>query len=718
MKKIAVKAGGAILALAAAASLLAGFAAVLSLRQLPPVDALRDYRPDVPLRIYTSDNVQIGEFGSEHREFIPFEQIPPRMVQALLAAEDDHFYQHEGVDIPGLFRAALANLGQGYAQGASTITMQVARNFYLSREKTLARKWYEMLLAWRIDQSLPKDRILELYMNQVYLGEHAYGFGSAAHAYFGKPLAALSLAESAILAGLPKAPSTMNPVANLPRAKRRQEYVLGRMLALGMISQDDYRAARAERLAISGETPGSFAGHAEYVAELARQLARERFGDEAYTRGLNVYTTVSSVRQTLAHDAVSGGLQRYARRHRKAVPELAQGPQAALVSLDASTGAIEAMVGGADFGTSRFNHATQALRQPGSTFKPFVYAAALERGVSPGTVINDTPLANSSRWQPTNDDGRFVGPVTVRQALAESRNLPAIRTLQAIGIPYAVEFASRFGFSPRRLPRYLPLALGTGTTSPLRLAAAYGVFANGGQRVEPYLIERITDSEGNVLFEASHTSANGAAAPTRVISARNAFVMDSLLRSVVDEGTGAGVRRYLRRDDVAGKTGTTNEVMDGWFAGYAGGVVTVAWMGYDDNRSLGEHEFGATTALPVWAAYMEGRLAGVPEAQPDAPAGLVRANNDWVYAEYADGSRGIASLGFPLPPADAPVTPAADPVVAPVASNAASPATPATPASPATSPAPPAAGTQLPATAMPAPAAVAAPGVSISRDGL
>ncbi|BDB28071.1 PBP1A family penicillin-binding protein [Cupriavidus sp. P-10] len=715
MKKIAVKAGGAVLALAAAGSLLAGFATVMSLRQLPPVDALRDYRPDVPLRIYTSDNVQIGEFGSEHREFIPFEQIPPRMVQALLAAEDDQFYEHEGVDIPGLFRAALANFGQGYAQGASTITMQVARNFYLSREKTLARKWYEMLLAWRIDQSLPKDRILELYMNQVYLGEHAYGFGSAAHAYFGKPLGALSLAESAMLAGLPKAPSTMNPVVNLPRAKRRQEYVLGRMLALGMISQDDYRAARAERLAISGETPGSFGGHAEYVAELARQLARERFGDEAYTRGLNIYTTVSSVRQTLAYDAVTGGLQRYARRHRKAAPTLAQGPQAALVSLDSNTGAIEAMVGGADFAASRFNHATQALRQPGSTFKPFVYAAALERGVSPGTVINDAPLANSSRWQPSNDDGRFIGPVTVRQALAESRNLPAIRTLQAIGIPYVVEFASRFGFSPKRLPRYLPLALGTGTTSPLRLAAAYGVFANGGQRVEPYLIERITDNEGNVLFEAAHTGADGAAAPTRVISARNAFVMDSLLRSVVDEGTGAGVRRYLRRDDVAGKTGTTNEAMDGWFAGYAGGVVTVAWMGYDDNRSLGEHEFGATTALPVWAAYMEGRLAGVPEADPDAPAGVVRAGNDWIYAEYADGSRGIASLGFP-PPADPQVAPAADPVAAPVASN------PAIPTAPAAVPsaAPSAAAKQLPgnATGVPAPATVAAPAVSASRDGL
>ncbi|AMR81650.1 penicillin-binding protein 1A [Cupriavidus nantongensis] len=686
MKKIAVKAGGAALALAAAGALLAGFAAVVSLRQLPPVDALRDYRPDVPLRIYTSDNVQIGEFGSEHREFIPFEQIPRQMVQALLAAEDDQFYQHQGIDIPGVFRAALANLGQGYAQGASTITMQVARAFYLSREKTLARKWYEMLLAWRIDHALPKDRILELYMNQVYLGEHAYGFGSAAHAYFGKPLASLSLAETAMLAGLPKAPSAVNPVVNFARAKRRQEYVLGRMLALGMISQDDYRAARAARLAISDDSPGSFAGHAEYVAELARQLARERFGDDAYTRGLNVYTTVSSVRQTLAYDAVHGGLERYARRHRKFVKDLSQGPQAALVSLDTGTGAIEAMVGGADFAASRFNHATQALRQPGSTFKPFIYAAALERGVSPGTLINDAPLPAGSRWQPANDDGRFVGPISVRQALAESRNLPAIRTLQAIGIPYAVEFASRFGFSPRRLPRYLPLALGTGTTSPLRLAAAYGVFANGGHRVEPYLIERITDSDGNVLFSAAQ-DAEERPAPPPVISARNAFVMDSLLRSVVDTGTGIGVRRYLRRDDVAGKTGTTNDSVDGWFAGYGGGVITVAWMGYDDNRSLGEHEFGATTALPVWAAYMEGRLAGVPEAGVQAPAGLVQAGGDWIYAENADGSQGIATIGFP-PPAP-PAAPASQPLTDPVASNLdgtsqASPAAPAAPATPAT----------------------------------
>ena len=642
MKKFAVKAGGAALALAAAGVLLAGFAAVVSLRQLPPVDALREYRPDVPLRIFTSDNVQIGEFGSEHREFIPFEKMPRQMTQALLAAEDDQFYEHDGIDIPGIFRAALANLGRGYAQGASTITMQVARNFYLSREKTLSRKWYEILLAWKIDHTLSKDRILEVYMNQVYLGEHAYGFGSAAHAYFGKPLDALSLAETAMLAGLPKAPSTMNPVANFTRAKRRQEYVLGRMLALGMISQDQYREARSARLEIAPDSAGQFAGHAEYVAELARQLARDRFGDEAYTRGLNVYTTVSSVRQTMAYDAVRRGLDGYGRRHRIAGPD--GGPQAALVSLDGDTGAIEALVGGADFSTSRFNHATQALRQPGSNFKPFIYAAALERGMSPGTLINDAPLDNGSRWQPSNDDGRFLGAVTVRQALAESRNLPAIRTLQAIGIPYAVEFASRFGFSPRRLPRFLPLALGAGSTSPLRLAAAYSVFANHGHRVEPYLISRITDSDGTVLF-----AADAEAQPPRVISERNAFVMDSLLRSVVDDGTGAGVRRYLHREDIAGKTGTTNDAADGWFAGYAGNVVTVAWMGFDDNHSLGAHEFGATTALPMWASYMEGRLAGVPTAGAAPPSGVVRSTGDWMYAEYAEG-KGIASLGFPAPP--------------------------------------------------------------------
>ncbi len=481
-------------------------------------------------------------------------------------------------------------------------------------------------------------------MNQVYLGEHAYGFGSAAQTYFGKPLAQLSLAETAMLAGLPKAPSTMNPIVNLPRAKRRQEYVLGRMLALGMITQDQYRDARNAQLVVSRETNGHFDGHAEYVAELARQLAHDRFGDDAYTRGINVYTTVSSMHQTLAYDAVQAGIERYGKRHGSAKAAVAL-PQAALVSLDARTGAIEAMVGGTDFGVNRFNHATQAQRQPGSTFKPFVYSAALERGISPGTLINDAPLDNSPRWQPSNDDNRFVGPITVRQALAESRNLPAIRTLQAIGIPYAIDFAGKFGFSTKRLPPYLPMALGTGTTSPLRLAAAYGVFANQGHRIEPYLIDKITDGDGNVLFAADTSE------PPRVISERNAFVMNSLLQSVVDEGTGNGVKRYLRREDVAGKTGTTNDAVDGWFAGYAGQVVTVAWMGYDDNRSLGRHEFGATTALPIWAAYMESRLVGVPDADVAAPPQLARLNNDWAYAENTDGTHGIASLGFPPPPA-------------------------------------------------------------------
>ena len=643
MKRVVVKAASVTLALAAASTLLVGFAAVVSLRQLPAVDALRDYRPDLPLRIYTSDNVLIGEFGNEHREFVPLERMPKQMSNALLAAEDDQFYQHAGVDVPGIFRAALANIGEGYAQGASTITMQVARNFYLSREKTLARKWYEILLAWKIDHSLPKDRILELYMNQVYLGEHAYGFGSAAQTYFGKPLEALSLAETAMLAGLPKAPSTMNPVVNFPRARLRQQYVLGRMQALGMISHDQYQAARSERLQVAGSNGGHFGGHAEYVAELARQLAYDRFGEAAYTRGLNVYTTVSSVRQSLAYEAVHAGLDQYGKRHGNA-----RGQQAALVSLDSRSGAIEALIGGADFATSRFNHATQALRQPGSTFKPFIYSAALERGVSATTLINDAPLDASSRWQPGNDDGRFLGAVSVRQALAQSRNLPAIRTLQAIGIPYAVDYAGKFGFSEQRLPRYLPMALGTGTTTPLRLAAAYGVFASEGYRTEPYLIERISDGAGNVLF-----TADSEPQPHRVIPERNAYVMNSLLRSVVTSGTGAGLERYLRRADVAGKTGTTNDSVDGWFAGYASGIVTVAWMGFDDNRSLGRHEFGATTALPIWASYMEGRLAGQPEAEFVAPKNLVRNGDDWVYPEYADGSHGIAALGFPSPPADA-----------------------------------------------------------------
>jgi len=649
MKNLAVKAAGVTAALAAAGVLLAGFAAVISLRQLPSVEALRDYRPQVPLRVFTRDDVLIGEFGTEHREFIPIERMPKLMSDALLAAEDDQFYNHVGVDIPGLIRAALANIGEGYAQGASTITMQVARNFYLSREKTLSRKWYEILLAFEIDRSLPKERILELYMNQVYLGEHAYGFGSAAQTYFGKPLAQLSLAQTAMLAGLPKAPSTMNPVVNLPRAKRRQEYVLGRMLALGMITQDQYREARNARIVVSRDTNGRFDGHAEYVAELARQLAHDRFGDEAYTRGINVYTTVSLMHQVQAFDAVQAGIDRYGKRHGSAKGAVAL-PQAALVSLDARTGAIEAMVGGTDFDANRFNHATQAQRQPGSTFKPFIYSAALERGISPGTLINDAPLDNSPRWQPSNDDGRFVGPISVRQALAESRNLPAIRTLQAIGIPYAIDFAGKFGFSTKRLPPYLQMALGTGTTSPLRLAAAYGVFANQGHRIEPYLIEKITDGDGNVLFAADTSE------PPRVISERNAFVMNSLLQSVVDEGTGNGVKRYLRRDDVAGKTGTTNDAVDGWFAGYAGQVVTVAWMGFDDNRSLGRHEFGATTALPIWAAYMEGRLAGVPDTEFRAPPQLARLNNDWAYAENADGTHGIAALGFP-PPAAADIAP-------------------------------------------------------------
>ena len=415
------------------------------------------------------------------------------------------------------------------------------------------------------------------------------------------------------------------------------------MLALGMISPDEFNRAKAERVAVTDGAGGRFGSHAEYVAELARQLAYERFGDAAYTRGINVYTTVSSVRQTLAYDAVQAGLQGYARRHGGKGPA----PQAALVSLDARTGAIEAMVGGSDFTVSRFNHATQAQRQPGSTFKPFIYSAALERGVSPATLINDAPLDTASGWQPGNDDGRFLGPITVRRALAESRNLPAIRTLQTIGIPYAVDYAGKFGFSPTRLPRYLPLALGTGETTPLRLAAAYAVFANTGFRVEPYLIARITDGDGKVLFAADRDQP----APQRVIPARNAFVMDSLLHSVVDSGTGNAVRRYLRRGDVAGKTGTTNDAMDGWFAGYAADIATVAWMGFDDNRSQATTSSApprrCRSGPPTW------RPPGLPESAPPAPSDVVRNGGDWIYAENADGSHGVAAIGLPPPQPDA-----------------------------------------------------------------
>jgi penicillin-binding protein 1A len=705
--------------------------------------AVTDYRPKIPLRVYSADNVLIGEFGLERRDFVPIAKIPPLMKAAVLAIEDARFYEHSGIDwirALGAAKANLAALGGGYRQGGSTITMQVARNFFLSRDKTLPRKLTEVALAYKIEQALSKDQILEVYMNQIYLGQRAYGFASAARSYFGKPLDALSLAETAMLAGLPQNPSRHNPVANPERAGERQRAVLKRMLALGWISEAQYRRALAEPLRVRQGGGGPGAG-AEYVAELARQAAHARFGQAAYEHGYTVTTSIIAAEQTAAFDAVRRNAIAYDRRHgyrgpearialpkaqqereeaiaealRKrptvsgftpavvlaaspgrvrvatrdgetveikgaglafAAPALAPAAKArirlapgavvriarsgggagkagwaitqlpqvasAFVAIDARTGLVRAMVGGFDYQLQKLNHVTQAWRQPGSSIKPFVYSAALERGFFPGTTILDEPLDFSSEkayanWSPRNDDGLFEGPVTIRHALTHSRNVPTVRMLRALDVEYAREHLGRFGFDPARHPGNLTLGLGTGAVTPLQLAGAYAVLANGGYRVEPSLGMTIRDRGGKVLFES------GRARPreddkeaTRVLDARNAFILDSMLRDVARFGTGAQASRLLGRTDLAGKTGTTSNAVDGWFAGYGGDVAAVAWMGHAEPRSLGSREFGSTLALPVWVDYMRVALAGTPQRERTPPEGVVHAGGDWVYAEFAE----------------------------------------------------------------------------------
>ncbi|UVW27800.1 penicillin-binding protein 1A [Massilia sp. H6] len=707
------------------------------LDEIPDIGAVTDYRPKVPLRVYTADGVLIGEFGAERRDFVPVAKIPPLMKAAVLAIEDARFYEHGGIDWIRALGAAKANLGAlggGYRQGASTITMQVARNFFLSRDKTLPRKLTEAALAYKIEQALSKDQILEVYMNQIYLGQRSYGFSSAARTYFGKPLEALSLAETAMLAGLPQNPSRHNPVANPQRAQQRQQAVLKRMLALDKITEAQYRRALAEPLQVrrDGGAAGAGAG-AEYVAELARQAAYARFGQAAYERGYTVTTTILAAEQSAAYQAVRRNAIAYDRRHGYRGPEarvklpagtrereqaiadallqrpaidgfvaavvlaaspkrvvvatrdgqsldisgaglgfaapalsptakaglrlapgaviriasagknawaITQVPQvaAAFVALDAHTGTYRALVGGFDYQLQKLNHVTQAWRQPGSVIKPFVYSAGLERGFFPGTTIVDAPLDFSDEkagasWSPRNDDGLFEGPITVRHALTHSRNVPTVRMLHSLDVGYAREHLARFGFDLARHPGNLTLALGTGAVTPLQVASAYAVFANGGYRVEPLLVTTIQDREGKVLFEAPRPRPRQDSA--RVLDARNAFLADSMLRDVARHGTAAQASRQLQRLDLAGKTGTTSNAIDGWFAGYAGHVVAVAWMGYDEPRSLGSREFGSTLALPAWIDYMRVALARLPQRAPLVPEGLARVGDDWVYAEYA-----------------------------------------------------------------------------------
>ncbi|WP_244826412.1 penicillin-binding protein 1A [Caballeronia sp. TF1N1] len=731
------------LALIVCAALVLGYALVVAMPNLPSLDALTDYKPKVPLRIYTADHVLIGEFGEERRSVVRIRDVPDHLKKAVLAIEDSRFYDHGGVDLTGILRAGTVALSNGHAsQGASTITMQVARNFFLSSEKTYTRKIYEMLLAYKIERALTKDQILEVYMNQIYLGQRAYGFASAARVYFGKDLKDISLAEAAMLAGLPKAPSAYNPVVNPKRAKVRQEYILQRMRELNFITQDEYDQAKNQPLVVKGQGR-EFSVHAEYVAEMVRQMMYAQYKEEAYTRGLNVVTTIDSADQDAAYRAVRKGLMDYERRHGYRGPEgfidlpanaddreqaiddaLAEHPdngeivaavvtsastkevkasfidgnvatingadlrfvsnalstraqpnarirpgaivrlmknddgewiitqlpqvEGALISLVPQDGAIRALVGGFDFNKNKFNHVTQAWRQPGSSFKPFIYSASLEKGLSPATIINDGPLyftaaeTGGQAWEPKNYGGGFDGPMTMRSALQRSKNMVSIRILNTIGTKYAQQYITRFGFDADRHPAYLPMALGAGLVTPLQMATGYAVFANGGYRVNPYLIADITDPYGAVVSHPQPLVAQQSA--PLAITPRNAFVMNSLLQSVAQHGTAAKTNQ-LKRTDLAGKTGTTNDSRDAWFAGYQRSLVAIAWIGYDNPRTLGDKETGGGLALPVWMDYMARALKGLPEYKPMTPPDVTSLGGELYFDDMTPGHGFIATIG-------------------------------------------------------------------------
>jgi len=728
----------------AALLLLIGLALALAYPNLPEIRSLTDYRPKLPLRVYSAEGLQIGEFGEERRTFTPIGNIPQVMKDAVLAAEDTRFYQHGGVDYKGVVRAALENLRDARSQGASTITMQVARNFYLSTEKTFTRKIYEILLALKIESRLSKDAILELYMNQIFLGQRANGFAVAAEIYFGKNLKDVTVAEAAMLAGLPKAPSAYNPIANPKRATLRQRYIIDRMFETGFITEAQHEEALAQVLRYRTQTETG--AHAEFVAETARQLVYAQYGDEAYTRGLKVYLSVNAVDQMVAYRALRKGLMNYELRQvyrgpeayvdlpanaalldarvaealsehpdnddlraavvleasaRKVVVMLQSGDsitvsgeglrpvtsglsdkagpkvqirrgavvrayrtpafnkgdwtltqlpevEGALIALDPRTGAVRALVGGFDFGKNKFNHVTQAWRQPGSSFKPFIYSAALEKGFTPATVVNDAPLffdagtTGSQPWEPKNYDGKFDGPMPLHTAMAKSKNMVSIRVLRSTGTEFAQGWLENFGFDRDKHPAYLTMALGAGSVTPMQMATAYGVLANGGFRVSPQLITRITDNSGKVL-QASQPPVLDES--VRTLSERNAFVMSTLLEEVTRSGTAARAQAALRRPDVYGKTGTTNDSLDAWFAGYHPSVVAVVWIGFDNPKKLGDRETGGGLALPVWIDYMTQALKGVPVQELLPPAGVVQMGSYWAFEEFGNG-RGISSVGL------------------------------------------------------------------------
>jgi penicillin-binding protein 1A len=704
--------------LAVAGVLILGLVVALAFPNLPSLQALTEYKPKVPLRVYSAEGVMIGEFGEERRAVISIGEVPPQLKNAILAAEDERFYQHAGIDYIGVMRAAYANvISGGRRQGASTITMQVARNFFLSSEKTLTRKLYEALLAFKIEHSLTKDQILELYVNQIYLGQRAYGFAAASQVYFGKALGELTVPEMAMLAGLPKAPSVYNPVANPQRAKQRQQYVLRRMRELGHITEAQQEEAVKAPLRAKREA-NEYSLHAEYLAEMVRQALAEHYPDDVYSRGFRVYTTIRKTDQEAAYTALRKAVLEYDRRQGYRGPEgYAQLPstpeeddyeealadhqdsddllaavvlaadtkqvqaalrtgekvtvsgegvrfaaprldpktgaqrrirrgaiirlqhdgkawqivqlpeaEAAFISLDPQDGAVRALVGGFDFWRNKFNHVTQAWRQPGSSFKPFIYSASLEKGFTAATVIPDEPVVleaeqtGSQRWEPKNYDGKFEGPMRMRTALAKSKNMVSIRILEAIGPKYAQDYVSRFGFDAEKHPPYLTMALGAGSVTAWQMARAYSVFANEGYLIQPYFIHKIVDDRGNPIALANPQRAGDET--LRVIDARNAFIMDDMMLDVTRYGTAARVAR-LGRSDLAGKTGTTNEFVDAWFAGYQPNLVGISWVGFDQPRTLGRNQTGGIVALPIWVGYMEKALKDIPEGRRTMPPGVV-----------------------------------------------------------------------------------------------
>jgi penicillin-binding protein 1A len=730
IKKIVTTCFGLVLGLCVFGVGLVAIAILVTYPKLPSLDSLQHYQPKMPLTIYSADGEVIGIYGEQRREFTKIGDFPEVLRNAVIAAEDKRFYQHWGVDVWGVARAVVGNIVAGGVQsGASTITQQVAKNFYLSSEKTFTRKFNEALLAYKIEQSLSKDKILELYFNQIYLGQRAYGFASAAQIYFNKDVRELTLAEAAMLAGLPKAPSAYNPIVNPERAKLRQKYILNNMLEEKMITLQQRDQALNEELHYERFVQ-KIDQSALYVAEMVRQELYEKYGEDAYTQGFKVYTTVRTDHQKVATEALRKALRNFDRgssyrgaesyidlskgedveetvsqylsglytvdkmvpavvldvtKRKNVVIQLPSGKrvtldgrslgfaaravnnekmgesrirrgsvirvknnggrwvvvqepllQGALVSLDAKTGAVRALVGGYDFHSKTFNRAAQAMRQPGSTFKPFIYSAALSKGMTASTMVNDAPIslpgkgANGSVWTPKNSDGRYSGYITLRQALTASKNMVSIRILMSIGVGYAQQYIQRFGFKPSELPASLSMALGTGETTPLKIAEAYSVFANGGYRVSSHVIDKIYDSDGRLRAQMQPLVA-GQNAP-QAIDPRNAYIMYKIMQDVVRVGTARGAAA-LGRSDIAGKTGTTNDNKDAWFVGFNPDVVTAVYIGFDKPKSMGRAGYGGTIAVPVWVDYMRFALKGRQGKGMKVPEGVVSSNGEYYMKE-------------------------------------------------------------------------------------